>query len=372
MCYSILVYKRTYKFRAYPTAAQTRLLDWQLTRCRELYNSALQERRDAYKMCGKSVSYYDQANQLPAIKEVRPEYSDIYSQVLQDVLRRADKAFQNFFRRVKQGKTPGYPRFQGRGRYDSITYPQSGWSLQNDRLTLSKIGTLKVRLHREMLGKVKTVSIVREGQRWFVCFSVEVEAEPLPMSDEAVGVDMGLNYFASLSNGERFTNPRYLRKSLTKLATKQQALARCQRGSHRRNQAKQAVATIHRKVANQRADFAHKLSRQLVNRYGMIVFEDLKPANMVKNHSLAFSISDVSWSQFQEFTSYKAESAGRVVIFVNPAHTSQTCYGCGAVKKKELDQRWHSCPCGEERDRDEEAAKVILRLGSSQRDNLRI
>ncbi|PZS04943.1 MAG: transposase [Candidatus Chloroheliales bacterium] len=309
--------KRTYKFRLYPTASQAKLLDWQLARCRELYNASLQERRDAYKMRGKSVSYVDQANQLPEIKDCRPEYRDIYSQVLQDVLRRADKAFQNFFRRVKHGEKASYPRFQGRGRYDSITYPQSGWSLQNDRLSLSKIGTLKIRLHREILGKVKTVSVVREGEHWFVCFSVEVEAEPLPQSDRAVGVDMGLNYFATLSNGEHFTNPRYLRKSLAKLASKQQALARCKQGSHRRNKARQAVATVHRKVANQRADFAHKLSRQLVNRYGTIVFEDLKPANMVKMHSLALSISDVGWSQFQQFCVYKAESAGRCVLFVN-------------------------------------------------------
>jgi putative transposase len=392
------MFKRTYKYRLYPTAEQAKTLDWQLARCRELYNAALQERRDAYKMGGKSVNYYDQANQLPEIKDCRPEYRDIYSQVLQDTLKRADKAFQNFFRRCKGGEQPGYPRFQGRNRYDSLTYPQGGWGVLGDKLTLSKIGTLKVRFHRELLGKVKTVSIKREGQHWYVCFSVEVEIAPLPQSDEAVGVDMGLNYFATLSNGEQFTNPRYLRKSLAKLAVKQQSLACCKRGSHRRNKARIAAATVHRKVANQRKDFAHQLSRQLVNRYGTIVFEDLKITNMSKrakpvvdeaataiqgetvyahNHASAKSglnksISDAGWGMFQQFCTYKAESASRVVLFVDPRYTSQTCSNCGAVRKKTLDERWHSCECGEERDRDVEAAIIIVRLGSNRRDNLRI
>lgn len=362
-----MLVRRTYKYRAYLSKAVERKASFTLTRCRELYNAALQEWRDAYRMRGVSVNYYDQANQLSAIKEVRPEYKDIHSQVLQDVLKRLDKARQAFYRRVKAGQTPGHPRFQGRNRYDSVTYPQGGWKLDGDRLTLSNIGALKLVLHRPLEGSVKTVSLKREGEAWYVCFSVEVEAAPLPTSAEAVGVDMGLNYFATLSNGEQFTNPRYLRKSLAKLATKQQALARKVKGSHRRNKARQAVAAVHRRVRNQRADFAHKLSRQLVNRYGLIVFEDLKPANMVKMHSLALSISDVGWSQFQEFTRNKAESAGRVVEFVNPAYTSQTCSGCGVVKKKELSERWHSCPCGVELDRDVNAAINILRLGSSQR-----
>jgi len=158
--------RRTFKFRLCPTRKQAERLTWTLERCRELYNAALQERRDAYRMAGKSLNYYDQANQLPAVKVARSEYSEIYSQVLQDVLRRVDKTFQAFFRRVKAGEKAGYPRYKGTGWYDSFTFPQLGWSLQNDRLTLSKIGTVKVRLHRAMQGKVKTVSIKREGEHW--------------------------------------------------------------------------------------------------------------------------------------------------------------------------------------------------------------
>lgn len=360
--------RRTFKFRLVPTRKQGEHLTWTLDRCRELYNAALQERRDAYRMAGKSLNYYDQANQLPAVKEVRPEYTDIHSQVLQDVLHRVDKTFQAFFRRVKSGETPGYPRFKGAGWYDSFTFPQLGWALQNDKLTLSKIGSVKVRLHRAMQGKVKTVSVKREGQQWYVCFSVEVADVALPHSDKAVGIDLGLATFATFSNGEQIPNPRHLRKSLHKLAVVQQRLSRRKRGSHRRAKAKYAVAATHRRIRNQRADFLHKQSRRLVNEYGTIVFEKLKPSNMVRNHSLALSISDAGWGQFVQYVSFKAESAGRNVVFVDPRYTSQTCSGCGTIQRKELSERWHSCTCGCELDRDHNAAinTLNLWLGTSQ------
>lgn len=357
----------TYRYRLVPTHKQAELLSWTLARCRELYNASLQHRRDAYRMAGKSINYYDQANTLSEVKEVRPEYRDIHSQILQAVLRRSDKAFQAFFRRVKAGEEKaGYPRFQGRDRYDSFTYPQLGWSLHSNKLTLSKIGTIKVRLHRPVQGKVKTVSVRRDGDKWFVCFSVEVETTCLPPSDKAIGIDLGLTTFAALSNGQKIENPRCLRKSLHKLVTKQQTLSRCKRGSHRRSKARRAVAQTHRRIRNQRADFLHKESRKLVNEYGTIVFEKLQPANMVRKHSLALSISDAGWGQFVSYTTHKAENAGRSVVTVSPAYTSQVCSSCGAIKKKELSERWHSCECGCSLDRDHNAAINILRLGSSQ------
>lgn len=357
----------TYKYRLAPTRKQIELLGWTLARCRELYNAGLQHRRDAYRMAGKSLNYYDQANALVEVKEARPEYRDIHSQILQDVLRRVDKAFQAFFRRVKSGeKEVGYPRFQGRDRYDSFTFPQGGWSLQNGSLTISKIGTIKVKLHRPIQGRVKTTTIKREGEHWYVCFSVEVVDIALPHSDKAVGIDLGLATFATLSDGQRVENPRCLRKSLHKLATAQQTLSRRKRGSHRRNKARKAVAQIHRRIRNQRADFLHKESRKLVNEYGTIVFEKLQPRNMVRNHSLALSISDAGWGQFVAYTTCKAENAGRRVVTVSPAYTSQVCSGCGTIQRKELSERWHSCPCGCELDRDHNAAINILRLGTSQ------
>src|SRR2546426_4013770 len=168
--------KQAYKFRLYPTKKQAQSLTWTLGRCRELYNAALQERRDAYRMVDKSITYYDQANQLPEIKEIREEYKDIHSQVLQDVLRKVDKAFKAFFARCKRGETPGFPRYKGKRHFDSFTYPQTGFSLTHDnRICLSKIGSIKVKLHREIKGAIKTCTLKREGDCWFVVLSCEVE-----------------------------------------------------------------------------------------------------------------------------------------------------------------------------------------------------
>jgi len=375
--------KQVYTFRLYPTRKQAQALQWTLDRCRELYNAALQERRDAYRMAGKSITYYDQANQLPEIKEIREDYQDIHSQVLQDVLRRVKKAFDAFFRRCNNGEEPGYPRFQGKNRYDSFCYPQRGYSLTADhRVCLSKIGSIKVKLHRQIKGMVKTCTIKREGDAWYVVFACEVEHEPLQESSEAVGVDLGLLHFATLSDGSTIENPRYYRKAEKRLERLQQALSRKKHGSRRRRKAGKQVAKAHRKVSNQRRDFLHKASRKLVNAYGTLVFEELESANMSKRPKpkqdengkylpngaaakggLNKSIVDAGWGMFQQFCTYKAENAGRHVLFVDPRHTSQVCSGCGTVKKKELSERWHSCQCGTELDRDHNAALNILALG---------
>src|SRR6266566_694665 len=376
---------KAYKYRLYPTCKQANTLQWVLDRCRELYNAALQERRDAYRLVGKSMTYYDQANQLPDIKQIREEYQDIHSQVLQDALRRVDKAMKAFFRRVKAGETPGYPRFQGYNRYDSFTYPQVGFSLTHDnRVCFSKIGSIKVKLHRPIQGKVKTCTLKREGEHWYVVFACEVKESPLEASDEAVGIDLGLLHFATLSDGSTIENPRYYRKAKKQLERLQQALSRKKRGSTRRKQAVKQVAKAHRKVANQRRDFLHKASHKLLNSYGLIVFEELQSSNLRKRPKpkqdesgmylpngaaakggLNKSISDAGWKMFQQFCVYKAANAGRTVLFVNPKYTSQICSGCGAVAKKELGERWHSCSCGCELDRDMNAAINILRLGRS-------
>ncbi|MFL5694740.1 MAG: RNA-guided endonuclease InsQ/TnpB family protein, partial [Ktedonobacteraceae bacterium] len=239
--------KRAYKFRLYPTRRQEPSLMFTLDRCRELYNAALQERRDAFRMVGKHINYYDQANQLPEIKDIREEYRDIHSQVLQDVLRRVKNAFDNFFRRCKNGEELGYPRFQGRNRYDSFTYPQGGYSLTHDsRVNLSKIGSIKVKLHREIKGTIKTCTIKREDDCWYVVFACEVEPEPLEVNGKAVGIDLGLWHFATLSDGSTRENPRFFRKGEKKLATLQQSLSRKKRGSHRRKKAVKQVRKAHR------------------------------------------------------------------------------------------------------------------------------
>lgn len=240
----------------------------------------------------------------------------------------------------------------------------------------------KSRNHDTLLAPYPTK---REGTQWYVVFACEVATELLPVSDEAVGIDLGLLHFATLSTGETIENPRYFRTGEKRLAKLQQSLARKKRGSHRRKQAIQKVAKAHRKVRNQRADFLHKESRKLVNEYGLIVFEDLQPANMSKRakpkqdaetgaylpngasakSGLNKSIQDAGWGQFVQYCTYKAVCAGRAVVQVNPRCTSQACCGCGAIRKKTLEERWHSCECGCELDRDHNAALNILRLGRS-------
>jgi putative transposase len=389
--------RKSYKFRIYPNKATAEKLQWVLDRCREVYNAALSERKDAYKYAGKSISVYEQKRDLVEIKEIiRPEYQEIGSHVLQDVLFRLNKAYERFFARVKNGEKPGYPRFQGYGRYTSFSYPDTaGWRL--DQLTrppdkkgmvrvnlkLTKIGTTKLHLHRDLLGTVKTLTIKREGEHWYAVFSCETkEPEKLPVNYEDVGIDLGITHFAALSTGEFIDNPRHYRRAEKKLNILQQALSRKKRGSHRRVKAVKAVARAHRKVRNQRADFLHKQSHALVNRFQIIVFEDLRTANLIKRPKpkqdeegkylpngavakagLNKSISDAGWSQFVGYCTYKAVWARRTVLQINPKYTSQVCSGCGVVRKKELGERWHSCECGCELDRDTNAAVNILLLG---------
>src|SRR6266704_2900140 len=386
------MYKKAFKYRLYPTKQQEQALLKTLALCRELYNAALEERREAYKLQKKTINYYDQANQLPEIKELRPEYNDIHSQVLQDVLRRVEKAYKAFFRRIKEGKTPGYPRFHGSGRYESFTFPQSGFSLtQDNRVCLSKIGTVKVKFPtgkkaRPPIGEMKTCTIKREATHWYVIVTCEVEQEIVfHPSEEATGIDLGLLHFATLSTGETIENPRHWRKSENKLKKLQQALSRKKRGSKRRRKAAQQVGKAHRHIRNQRKDFHHKEARKLVSTYQTIVFEQLAPSNMSKRPKpkqdeatgqyvpngasakagLNKSIHDAVWGQFQQICESKAACAGSHVLFVSPKYTSQMCSGCGAIAHKELDERWHSCSCGTELDRDHNAALNILRIGLS-------
>ena len=331
----------------------------------------------------KSLGYRQQAAELAEIKAAYPAYQDIHSQVLQDVLRRLDKAFAAFFRRMRNGEKPGYPRFQGQGRYDWFTYPQSGFALNGKVLTLSKIGDLKVRVHRALQGTIKTVTIKREVNQWYVTFSCEVEEEPLPPCEEAVGIDLGLLHFATLSTGETIENPRPYRRGLKRIKLLQQAKDRKKRGSHRRKRAALALATAHRRVRNQRHDFQHKAARALVNRFGVVVLEDLKITHMSKapepkpdpeqegqylpngaaaKAGLNTSILDAGWGHFQALCVAKAASAGRQVVLVDPYNTSQQCSGCGEFVPKPLEERTHTCPhCGLVLDRDHNAAINILR-----------
>ena len=289
----------------------------------------------------------------------------VHSQVLQDVLKRLDKAFDAFFRRIREGQKAGYPRFRSRSRYDSFTFSQSGFSIEKSKLRLSKIGRVKIKLHRPIEGKVKTLTITRSSTgKWFACFTAEVQHESLPDSQNAVGIDMGLKSFAMLSTGEAIANPKFFRVEEKRLVKAQRKLSAATKGSLERRKRRKITARIHERIANKRRDFAHQESRKLVDRFGIIVFENLNIRGMLKNHCLAKSIADAAWNQLAQFTTYKAEEAGRCVRQVNPRNTSQACSGCGEVVKKDLRIRIHKCSgCGLTLDRDYNAARNILALG---------
>jgi putative transposase len=356
--------RKAYRYRLYPTRAQADRLEWVLRCCQELYNAALQERRDAYRMAGVTVGYYAQKRALPGVKEERPEYRQIGSQVLQDVIQRVDRAFAAFFRRVRAGEKPGYPRFRSRDRYDSFTYSQAGWKLTDGRLVLSGIGALKVRWSRAIQGTIKTVTIHRSAAQWHVCFSCVLDVpHPVPPDRPATALDVGLEYFATLADGSHIDNPRYLREAEEVLARRQRRLQTKKRGGRNRRRAKLLVATAHRRIRNKRQDFHHQQARKIVDAHGAIAIEGLRIKSMVRNHCLAKSISDAGWNQFLTILTHKAEEAGVVVVVVNPAGTSQVCSGCGRRVPKTLDERWHTCPyedCGLSLQRDHNSARAIL------------
>jgi len=342
--------RKSYRFRIYPTSNQRVKLITTLTTCRHLYNDALAERRDQGKFnrliadwqlfpWGKPewINYYDQQRDLPRNKT---EYQkQVWGHALQNVLRRVEKSYNDFFERVKKGKKPGYPRFKGRNRYNSFTYPDTygiGYKIIDGKLKLSKIGILKMVQHREIEGTIKTCTIKRDVDQWYVSFSCEVEPELLHPTGKSIGIDVGLEKLVTLSNGEEVKPPRFLRQSEKKLTRAQKSLSNKKKGSNNRDKQRIEVAKIHRKIRNQREDFNHKLSRELVNTYDLIVFEKLQIQNMMKNHCLAKSINDASWSKLIEYTKSKAGYAGRVVEQVNPRNTSKTCSVCGHIQSMPL------------------------------------
>ena len=356
---------RVFRYRLKPTKAQVTKLNEQLELCRWVYNETLALRKNSFEQEGKSISYFESKRMLPIWKESKPELRSVHSQVLQDVVLRVNLAFSAFFRRVQSGEKPGYPRFKGKNRYDSISYPQSGFSIDGDKLWLSKIGDIKFKLHRPIEGDVKRLTIRRSPtKKWYVSFLIEdAPNHILEPSNEIVGVDMGIKNFAVLSNGEFIENPRFLLADEERLKKAQSNRDKLPKGSPRRRKASKVVSHLYERVTNRREDFAQQLSRQWINKYGIIVFEDLNINKMVHNHNLAKSILDASWNKLIQYTSYKAEDAGRKVVLVNPANTSQMCSSCGQTVKKDLSIRIHNCPyCGLSIDRDLNAALNIARL----------
>jgi putative transposase len=315
-------------------------------------------------MEGISRSYEDQAATL-TLEKKEGKWQGIFSQVLQDVLRRLDKSFKAFFRRVKAGEKPGYPRFKGRGWYKSFTYPQAGFKIEGSKLTLSKIGTIRIFKHREVEGKIKTCTIKKDLLgHWYAVLVAEIEDAPAVEPTTTIGVDVGLKSLITTSTGESIQYPRYYVQLEEKLAAAQRSLSRKKKGSANRRKAKAKVAKISKRIQNLRDEFLNQVSRKLVDSADLIVFENLNILGMLKNHHLAKHIQDHAWGKLIQFTQSKAAKAGKVVELVDARYTSQKCSQCGIMVPKTLADRTHLCPnCGLEMDRDLNASLNIRTLG---------
>lgn len=386
--------RRSYKFLLRPTAKQVRALEACLDDTRQLYNAALEERREAWRMGRHRINYCEQSAQLKEIRADDPDGIGRWSfDCARSPVRRLDRAFQAFYRRCKAGEKPGYPRFRGRGRWDSVEWPAVNGGARWDsvphptvtRVRLQGIGHVRVHQHRPVKGAVKTITVKREAGRWYVVLSCDgVPAEPLEPTGAAVGIDMGIASFLTTSDGEHVPNPRPLAATAERLAVAQQELARKQRGSSRRRKTRAKVARLHAKVRRTRLDHAHKTALALVRDHDLIAHEDLQVANMTRRpkprpggdgtfepngaaakSGLNKSILDAGWGDFLRVLSGKAESAGREVIAVNPRHTSQRCSRCGHVAAgNRVSQAVFKClSCGHEAHADINAAINILRAG---------
>lgn len=376
---------RVYRYRIYPTAKQMIALSEMLRDHCDLYNAALQERRDAWKMCKVGVRYGDQSAQLRAIRSDGPQHARWSFTGQQQTLRRLDKAFQAFFDRIKRGDTPGYPRFKPWRRFNTVTFIDGDggkWLETDRRVRMQGIGHVKVKIHRPTKGTVKQFSVTRSGKRWFInIICVDVPAEDRAPTGAAVGLDRGITHLVATSDGDLIANPRHLRQAEDCLARAQRDVAAKKRGSNRRRKAVARLARQHERLANTRRDYLHKVSRQLVDTYDVLVLEDLRVKNMSRSAKgtieapgvnvaakagLNKSILDAGWSALADMITYKAESAGGSVVFVNPANTSRTCNSCGHVDANSRHGEDFACTCcGYEAHADINAARNILRLGLS-------
>lgn len=377
--------RRAFKFRLRPTARQHVVLQQCLDDHRVLYNAALEERRGRWAWNRHSVAYGDQSAQLRDIRAADAHHARWSFSSQQATLRRLDRAFGGFFRRVRGGATPGFPRFKSVHRFDSVEWPKDGdgcrWKPDTSRVYLQGVGDVKVTVHRPVEGRVKTITVKREGRKWYLVLSCdEVPAKQLAKTGRAVGVDMGIAVFAATSDGQLVDNPRHARRAAVKLTKAQRELARTQRGSNNWRRARRVVANRHRKIANQRRDFHHQTARRLVTAYDLIALEDLAVANMSRSargtvaspgtnvaakSGLNRSILDAGWAQFASILTGKAEEAGRQLIKVEPRHTSQTCSHCGHVAgANRVSQAAFRCQaCARTSNADINAARNILRAG---------
>jgi putative transposase len=387
---------RTYRYLLQPTSRQRSGLERLCLNQCELYNVALEERRGAWAWERRSVSYVDQCRTLTETREVRPDLFECGVVVCRGTLMRLHRAFAAFYRRCRSGETPGYPRFKAASRFDSVQWEDTkGWGLETEakRLRLLGIGHVKLRMHRPLRGTPKAITVSRQGQRWWVSIRcADVPAQPLPSTGQSVGIDLGVCALVATSDGELVREGRFAQKAKDRLAGAQRALATKRRGSMHRRRACEAVGRTHRRVANQRKDLAHQVSRRLVNDHDLIVVENLRVPQMSRRPKprpngkggfdpngarakagLNRSIADAGWGMLCSMLVYKAEDAGRELIAVDPRHTSLRCACCGhAESENRVSQAVFRCRgCGHEDHADINAARNILRAGRAQRASAR-
>lgn len=357
---------RSFKYRLYPNRQQQEQLTAMLGAFCDLYNAGLQQRIEAYRRQGLALGYVQQANELKATRVADERLAGFSYSAEQQILRRLDKAFRAFFRRLKTTAKAGFPRFQAKSRFDSAEFRVGdGLTIRkNNRLGLVGIpGQIKVKWHRTLPAEAKVGAAVisRSCGKWYVCFQIELpDVEIAQRNSPAIGIDVGLSSLIATSDGETVNAPRWTRKAAKKQRRLQRALARCRRNSKRRLKVKRNLARHSASTANRRRDFLHKLSRSLVDRYTLIAIEDLNVERLARS-MLAKSVHDAAWGQLRQFLTYKAESAGSEVIAVDPRGTSQVCSECGCSVPKTLAERWHDCPeCGYSANRDVNAARNVL------------
>lgn len=382
-----LLTRKSFKYRIYPTKSQENTMENQFSMCRYLYNWNLAERIEAYQEDGTTISYNQQQNKLPTLKEERPWFKSVHSQVLQDVLRRLDNGYQAFFRRVKNGEAPGFPKFKKRGQWDSITFPQYHKRPTDSFIPVSKVGKVKIVYHRDIPEEaiIKVLTIIKEAGKWFACFSIEIPItiEPKQAQLPPIGIDMGLIDFYYTSDGSQEPVPQYLRKKEKQLQRLQRRLSKAPKGTKKYLKLLKALQKCHYRIKCQRNDFLHKKANQLLDASDTIFHEKLNVRNMIRRPKpkmdeetgkylpnnasakagLNKSIADAGWSRFFGILQYKGKELCKQIISVPPQYTSQTCSSCGEIVKKSLSTRTHRCECGFVANRDHNAALNILRIG---------
>jgi putative transposase len=349
---------KTFEYRLRPNKTQEAALMTVLVGTRHVYNDGLQELIEHYKRTGTYLSRF--AHDKLHNKARHPALPAV---VVDTTLDRLHRAFANFFRGRKEGRRIGFPRFKAGNRWHTIQFRDASNVLKGRYFKAGKLcgGNIRTVVHRPFEGTFKFARVVKRPSGWYLQCVCATLSQPLPVRDNAVGLDMGVTFLVADSDGGFIPNPKHFRTSAARLAKAQRARARCQKGSQRGWKAGQRIARLHEKIANRRKDTLHKVSRHYVNTYQLIAIEDLHPVNMIRNHALALSITDASWGRLRQMLIYKAAEAGRALRVIAPHYTSQRCSQCAQIVQKSLAVRTHFCPfCGFLADRDMNAARNIL------------